>query len=74
MEVVFFFLQAGATLSRNNCPENWCAKKKFEKKIVPKLDSKSEPLVVTACESSAVPSELQGGVDWAAHASMASVD
>ena len=49
-------------------------KKKSKKKVAPKLDSNSVPLVVTACESSALPSELWGGVDWAAHACMASVD
>ena len=51
-----------------------CAEKEIEKKIAPKLDSNSVPLLVTACKPSALPSELWGGVDWAAHACMASVD
>ena len=51
-----------------------CAEKETKKKkVASKLDSNSVPLNVTACESSALPSELWGGVDWAAHACMASV-
>ena len=47
-----------------------CAEKEIEKKV-PKLDSNSVPC---ACEARALPSELQGGDNWAAHASMASID
>ena len=51
-----------------------CEEKETEKKSCHKLDSNSVPLVVTACEPSALPSELWEGVDRAAHACMASVD
>ena len=47
-----------------------CAEKEIEKKVVPKLDSNSGP---SACEARALPSELQGGVNWAAHTYKASV-
>ena len=50
-----------------------CAEKKIDKKSGPKLDSNPVPLLVTACEPSALPSELQRSVNWAAHTYMASV-
>ena len=45
-----------------------------EKKVAPKLDSNSVPLLLAACKPSALPSELWEDVDWFAHACMASVD
>ena len=48
-----------------------CAEKESEKK---KLSQAGFELSTSACEPSALPSELWGSVDWAPHACMASVD
>ena len=51
--------------------KKYVCRKRNRKKVVSKLDLNSVP---SACEARALSSELQRGVDWAAHASKASVD